>query len=54
MADSKWSYSKKKHFKSKVKNDSQEGLQKWKEHFKNLFGYPPEINDKTRKESMNG
>ena len=32
--------------KLKLKADSQEErLQKWKEHFKNLFGNPPEITE---------
>ena len=39
----------------KLKATSQEErLQKWKEHFKNLLGNPPEITDKLNQKIING
>ena len=38
--------------RAKLKAASQEErLQKWKEHFKYLLGYPPEITDKPTKKN---
>ena len=34
--------------------NQQDRLQKWKEHFQNLLGNPPEITDKHTEEIING
>ena len=47
MADSRVSESKERQTRVKLKTPSQEEiLLKWKEHFMNLLGNPPEIIDK--------
>ena len=48
MAESKWSELKEVHLESKTKSCLPKRTnQMWKEHFKNLLGNSPEVNDKT-------